>query len=249
MDNRDPHLRRPNSSGRGAVGGRGRGRGGRGGRGRGGHGGGGGAPKRPVILGFKALQDLDSKQPDEIILDLTSSRCFPAIEALLQQSDMRDDMIVLTTSVLAKACGCSAKEYLFKLLNPLPTSFFLTLSLRTFLNRMHSCRLSSPKLILFFKDVIRIMNELLQKFPNSYASLPLADLYCGIKVLADTGKLDENQMDKNALLEGAEELFKLRNQKVDELKKREEEKQPRSRRGRDCKSSFGKISAIFSCCY
>ena len=92
------------------------------------------------------------------------------------------------------------------------------------------------------------MNELLQKFPNSYASLPLADLYCGIKVLADAGKLDENQMDKNALLEGAEELFQLRNQKVDELKNREEEKQPRRRRGRDCKSYFEKISVIFSRC-
>ena len=249
MDNRDPHLRRPYSSGSGAVGGRGRGRGGRGGRGRGARGSGDRAPKRPVILGFKALQDLDNKQPDEIILDLTSSRCFPAIEALLQQSDMRDDMIVLTTSVLAKACGCSAKEYLFKLLNLLPTSFFLTFSLRTFLNRMHSCRLSSSKIILFFKDVIRIMNELLLKFPNCYASLPLADLYCGIKILADAGKLDENQMDKNTLLEDAEELFQLRKQKEDELKKREEEKQPRRRRGRDCKTYFEKISAIFSRCY
>ena len=238
MDNRDPHVGRPYSSGRGAVGGRGRG--GRGGRGRGGRGSRDGAPKRPVILGFKALRDLDNKLPDGIILDLTSSRCFPATEALLQQSDMRDDMIVLTTSVLAKACGCSAKEYLFKLLNLVRTSFFLTLSLRTFLNRMHSCRLSSSKIILFFKDVIRIMNELLLKFPNCYASLPLADLYCGIKALADTGKLDEYQMDKNALLEDAEKLLQLRNEKADELKKREEEKQPRRRRGRDGKTYFEK---------
>ena len=198
-------------------------------------------------LGFMALQDLDNnKTPDEIILDLTSSRCFPAIQALLQQSDMRDEMIVLTTSVLAKACGCSAKEYLLKLLNLLPKSFFFTLSLRTFLNRMHSCCLSSSKIILFFKNVIRIMNELLLKFPNCYDSLPVADLYCGIKAFADAGNLDEHQMDKNSLLKDAEELFQLRNQKIAELKKREEEKQPRRRRGRDGKTFVEKISALFS---
>ena len=159
-------------------------------------------------------------------------------------------MIVLTTSVLAKACGCSAKEYLFKLLNLLPPSSFLALSLRTFLNRMNSCSLPSSKIILFFKDVIRIMNELLLKFPNCYDSLPVAELYCGVIAFADAGNLDEHQMDKNSLRKDAEELFQLRNQKIAELKKREEEKQPRRRRGRDCKTYFEKISVIFSrCCW
>ena len=94
----------------------GRGRAGRGGRGRGfgrGRGRGGGRSgrdedgaqghnPRPVRLGFKALQELDTKTPDEIILDLTSSRCFPATEFLLnQQSAMKDDWIVLTVSIIA----------------------------------------------------------------------------------------------------------------------------------------------------
>jgi len=53
-------------------------------------------------------------------------------------------------------------------------------------------------------------------------------------------------MDKNSLLKDAEELFQLRNQKIAELKKREEEKQPRRRRGRDGKTFVEKISALFS---
>lgn len=93
------------------------------------------------------------------------------------------------------------------------------------------------------------MNELLLKFPNCYDSLPVADLYCGIKAFADAGNLDEHQMDKNSLLKDAEELFQLRNQKIAELKKREEEKQPRRRRGRLGKTFFENISALFSHCY
>ena len=217
----------------------GRGRAGRGGRGRGfGRGRGGGRSgrdedgaqghnPRPVRLGFKALQELDTKTPDEIILDLTSSRCFPATEFLLkQQSAMKDDWIVLTVSIIAKACGCSSKEFLIKLLNLLPKSLFFTAHLRTFLNRLSACRMPATEVSTFLRNVVRIMKELLRTFPNSYADLPVSELYCGIRIFSDT------QPDGALVAEG-EELMKLRSQKADELKKVEEEKQHRRRPRRD----------------
>ena len=164
---------------RGGGGGRGRGRGRGGGRGggygRGGRSGDGGSEHpRQVRLGFKALQEVETKNPDEIVLDLTSSRCFPATEALLEQSPMKDDWIVLIVSIVAKACGCSSKEYLLKLLNLLPQSMFLKLHLRLFLNRLSACRMSASKVATFLSNVLKIMNELLRRFPNSYADLPVA---------------------------------------------------------------------------
>ena len=251
----DP-VKRPHSFGSfesGTVGGRGRerGRGGRGGgtRGRGGRGGGTrgrggrseeGSSERPrqVRLGFKALEELDTKNPDEIILDLTSTRCFPATEFLLQQSGMKDDWIVLIISILAKACSCSSKEYLIKLLNLLPKSSFFALHLRTFLNRLSACRIPATNIATFLNNVIKIMNELLQRFPNCYADLPVSELYCGVKILLDTEQIDGNQVDGNSLLNDAEELFKLRTKKAEDLKKREEEKQQRRRPRRDGRISF-----------
>ena len=218
----------------------GRGRAGRGGRGRGfGRGRGGGRSgrdedgaqghnPRPVRLGFKALQELDTKTPDEIILDLTSSRCFPATEFLLkQQSAMKDDWIVLTVSIIAKACGCSSKEFLIKLLNLLPKSLFFTAHLRTFLNRLSTCCKPATEVATFLRNVVRIMKELLRTFPNSYADLPVSELYCGIRIFSETQQPD------GALVAEGEELMKLRSQKADELKKQEEEKQHRRRPRRD----------------
>ena len=235
-DNSNVERNRQRGRGGGSCRGRGRG-GGRGGGSRGGRGGHnrGGAPEnhpRQVILGFKALQTLETKSPDEIVLDLTSSRCFPATEVLLtQQTAMKDDWIVLIVSVVAKACGCSSKEYLFKLLNLLPKSPFLTLHLRTHLNRLSNCRMSASDVATFLSNVVKIMNELLRRFPNSYADLPVSDLYCGIKVLSDNDELANG-----GLVTEVEELMKLRKQKADELKKQEEEKQHRRKPRRDGKN-------------
>ena len=223
-----------NRTGRGRAGRGGRGGGFGRGRGRGGarsgrdEDGARGHNPRQVRLGFKALQELDTKTPDEIILDLTSSRCFPATEFLLnQQSAMKDDWIVLTVSIVANACGCSSKEYLIKLLNVLPKSLFFTAHLRTFLNRLSACRMPATEVATFLRNVVRIMKELLRTFPNSYADLPVSELYCGIRIFSDTQHPDA------ALVAEGEELMRLRNQKADELKKVEEEKQHRRRPRRD----------------
>ena len=203
-------------------GGRGGGSGGRGGAGSSGN-------PRPVKLGFRALQDLDTKTPDEIILDLTSSRCFPATESLLtEQSLMRDDFIVLIVSILSKACDCNTKEHLFKLLNLLPNSVFFNLHLRPHLNRLSASRMPPSGIAVFLRNVIKIMNELLRRFPNSYADLPVSDLYCSTTSLSAEGQLEDV-----SLVKDVEELMKLRSEKAEELKKKEDEKQHRRRPRRD----------------
>ena len=217
--------------GRGARGGRGRpwrgGRGGARGGGRGGRGAYGDTEtRRPIRLGFKALKDLQSKTPDEIVLDLTSSRCFPASEFLLkEQSPMTDDVIVLIVSILSKACDCSSKEYLIKLLNLLPGSLFLNLHLRQHLNSLSASRRSPSDVTEFLKNVIKVMNELLRRFPNAYADLPIPDLYCGAMVLSETGNLEDAN-----LMNEVGELMKLKTEKASELKRKDEER--RQGRGR-----------------
>ena len=228
--NRERNVIGTGTAGRGGHGsgfGRGEGRGG-GGRSAREEDGAQGHNPRQIRLGFKALQELDTKIPDEIILDLMSSRRFPATEFLLtQQSAMKDDWIVLTVSIVAKACGCNSKEYLIKLLNLLPKSLFFTSHLRTFLNRLSACRMPATEVATFLRNVLRIMKELLRIFPNSYADLPVSELYCGIRIFSETQQPD------GALVAEGEELMQLRNQKADELKKQEEENQYRRRPRRD----------------
>ena len=194
--------------------------------------GGNGTPRNQleVKLGFTELQALETRTSDEIILHLTSSRCFPATEYLLQQqSFMEDHWIVLIVSIVTKACDCSSKEDLLKLLNLLPGSSFLNLQLRPFLNKLSVNNLPPSDVAVFLRNVVKIMSELLQRFPNCFADLPLSDLYCGTRTLSDTGQLADD-----ALATEVDEIMKLRMEKADELKrKEEEERQKRRKPGRD----------------
>ena len=141
---------------------------------------------------------------------------------------MKEDWIVLIVSILSKACDCSSKEYLFKLLNLLPGSVFFDYNLRPHLNRLSASRLPPSDIAKFLRNVVKIMNELLQRYPSSYADLPLADLYCSTKMLSEEGQLEDD-----ALVNNAEELMKLKSEKAEELKKKEDEKQLRRRPRRD----------------
>ena len=219
--------------GRGRGGGRGRGRGGRkGGKRRGGtlSRGGGGTPRNQpeAKLRFRELQALENKTSDEIIVHLTSSQCSPATEYLLkQQSAMEGQWIVLIVSIVAKACDCSRKEDLLKLLNLLPGSSFLNLLLRRYLNKLSADSLPPSDVSVFLRNVVKIMNELLRRFPNCYADLPLSDLYCGTMRLSGTGQLADD-----ALVMEVDEIMKLRIKKAEELRKREEEERQKRRNPR-----------------
>ena len=226
--------------GRGGVREHGEGSGGRGGRrsrgragGRGGEtldlGGVGRARDQPeVYFGFTELQALETKTSDEIILHLTSSRCFSDIENLLkQQSVMEDRLIVLIVSIITKACDCGCSENLLKLLNLLPGSSFLNSHLRPYLNKLSSSGLSLADLAVFLRNVVKIMNELLRRFPSCYADLPVSDLYCGTRMLCDTGQLADD-----ALVMEVDEIMKLRIEKAEELKRKEEEERQKRRKPR-----------------
>ena len=181
-----------------------------------------------VNLGFTELQALETKTSDEIILHLTSSQCFPATEYLLkQQSVMEDHWIILIVSIVTKACDCGCSENLLKLLNLLPGSSFLNSHLRPYLNKLSNSGLSLADLAVFLRNVVKITNELLQRFPSCYADLPVSDLYCGTRMLSDTGQLTDD-----ALVTKVDKIMKLRIQKAEELKRKEEEERQKRRKPR-----------------
>ena len=205
----------------GRGGGRGRGRGGRRGQ-----------PELKLI--FEELQALETKTSDEIIVHLTSSRCFPATEYLLkQQSVMEDHWIVVIVSIVTKACDCSFRKDLLKLLNLLRESSFLSLQLRPFLTKLSSLAVSD--VAVFLRNVVKIMSELIRRFPSCYAELPVSDLYCGTKTLSDTGQLADG-----ALVTAVDELMKLKSEKAEELTRKEEEEHQKRRKPR----SGGKIDIV-----
>jgi len=80
---------------------------------------------------------------------------------------------------------------------------------------------------VFLKNVVKIMSELLRRFPSCYADLPVPDLYCGTKRLSDTGQLVDG-----ALVTEVDELMKLRSEKAEELKRKEDEERQKRRQPR-----------------
>lgn len=119
-------------------------------------------------------------------------------------------------------CDCRSKEDLLKLLNLLPRSPFLNLQLRPYLNKLSVNGLPPSDVAVVLRNVVKIMNQLLRRFPNCFADLPLSDLYCGTKILTDKGQLVDD-----ALVTEVDEIMKLRIEKAEELKKKEEEQQKR----------------------
>jgi len=80
---------------------------------------------------------------------------------------------------------------------------------------------------VFLRNVVKIMNELLRRFPSCYADLPVSDLYCGTRMLSDTGQLADD-----ALVTDVDEIMKLRIEKAEELKRKEEEERQKRKESR-----------------
>ena len=141
---------------------------------------------------------------------------------------MEDHWIVLIVSIVTKACDCSSKDQLLKLLSLLIGSSFLNLQLRPYLNKLSVNSLPPSDVAVFLRNVVKIMDELLRRFPNCCADLPLPDLYCGTKTLSDKGELADGD-----LVTAIDELIKLRSEKAEELKRKEEEERQKRRKPRD----------------
>lgn len=109
-----------------------------------------------------------------------------------------------------------------KLLNLLPESSFLNLKLRPYLNKLSVNGLPPSDVAVVLRNVVKIMSQLLRRFPSFFADLPLSDLYCGTKMLTDKGQLVDD-----ALVTEVDEIMKLRIEKAEELKRKEEEQQKR----------------------
>ena len=158
---------------------------------------------------------------------------------------MKDEWIVLIVSVLTKACDCSSSENLLKLLSLLPGSSFLNLHLRKNLNSLSASSMPPSDVAVFLSNVVKLMNELLRRFPSSYADLPVSDLYCGTRMLSDTGQLTDE-----ALVTEVDELMKLRSERAEELKRKEEEelRQQRMKPRRNGEDILKYMESILSIC-
>ena len=188
-------------------------------------------PQREVRLGFKTLENMQDKTPDEITLDLTSSRCFPATEYLLNaQESMTDDTIFLLVKILARASGSDARESVLKLLNVLPQSMFFTIHLSSYLSRipLHTRPPLSPdRLEVALKNLIKLLAKLMEVNPSCYPFLPLLALSCVVTMQCDDGTLDVDIKSR------VQNLMKLRDEKVEELERKEEEKKRSRQHPRD----------------
>jgi len=218
---------------RGQRGGRGGNRGGnRSGRGgRGGHGDHARPAQKLEQFGFKNLKSMAEKDPDELVLDMTSDKCFPATENLVNDLYMDDGKVVVVLKVFANACDCTtATTWLIKLLTTLPKSNFLSFHLSNYINRLPNLDdVDSIEREQQLTLMIKLCAELLRKFPSCFADLPFAQLYMTITSLNSTGKL----LDQRILSE-VEALGRLKDEMSEKIKKESEEanRKPRRRNAR-----------------
>ena len=204
--------------------GNGRGRG-RGGRGNGrhnshtGHRSGGN-----VTLGLGALKKLREKDPDDIVFDLASDRCLPAFRELLRNTDMSNEMMELVLEMLAKACDSNSPEYFNKLLVELPTSSFVTISLKKYIMLLCAQGQTNTDPQLFLERTVKLFTEILQKIPDAYAFLPLGDLEQYVDILAGMEKVAPHVIQK------VEQLKRIKKETLEkEIRKRKLESQKRTR--------------------
>ena len=189
---RKPHPQRNRRGGRrgGNQGSRGRG----GHTGRGGHGWQGGRgekgaahERKPVRLGFMALQEALKEEPDKIALDFGSQRCLPAFHDLVDSREMKPDMVKLLLKVLAKVCECRSKEYLYYLLSEVNDSIFLLKHVKAYLCRMTLGNSPSDDFVKIIANATTLFHTLLRSIPSSSESLPIVDLLITVKKLQERG--------------------------------------------------------------
>lgn len=167
------------------------------------------------------------KDPDELVLDMTSERCMPATEALLEQMEMRDDLVVLVFRVLARACECGTTlSGLQKLLSALPRSIYLNLHLSAYINRLpSSSRKYGYDLEVELKAMVKLLAGVLRRLPSSFADLPIVQLSFATSALMACGKIDSSEIQSSV-----EELSKLKDEMAEKVNKQAEEgRRPRRR--------------------
>ncbi|KAL9983502.1 hypothetical protein ACROYT_G005685 [Oculina patagonica] len=100
---------------------------------------------------------------------------------------------------------------------------------RKYLNKLSSSGLPPSEVAVFLRNVVKIMNELLRRFPSCYADLPVSDLYCGTRMLYDKGQLADG-----ALVTEVDEIMKLRIEKAEELKRKGRRKAKKKEASQSC---------------
>ena len=173
---------------------------------------------------LEAMRNLLSESPEEIVnwLILQQSSLFGK-----KQQKRKDEVVALLLKLLAKACDCECPHTgLGNLFSVLSKSWFLTRRVGPILDQL-AAKLSRRSQTKHFdletiRDLAKVLKEILNRFPEASAHLPIVKLHSSTVKLARSGEL----MDRG-LSSTVQELMKLR--KKEEVTRCRQEATPRSR--------------------
>lgn len=168
---------------------------------------------------LKKLREMCSKDPDTVVLELTSDRNMSNTEKLLSDDlPMEDTEVIAFLEVLARASECSTVlSSLNKLLSKLPKSKYMNLYLSNYINRLANEDMDFQERERQLRLMIRLFTEMLKKLPSSFADLPIPQLLFATMMLsADKNLLDET------ILPAVEELNSLKDSMAENIKQEEE---------------------------
>ncbi|XP_048585567.1 NFX1-type zinc finger-containing protein 1-like isoform X2 [Nematostella vectensis] len=181
--------------------------------------------RRKVVLGFNAVSNLLTKEPDDVVVDLTTERCFPAVKELLSSEGMETKMFFIVLKMLAHLCKTTSAPsgLTVKLLNFVLQSKFISHHLSSYLNAQCDENEINDNGLEALQNIAVLFSELLSRFPSSYAKLPIPALKEYTASLDDKQKLSNNHKTVTAV----EELVAFKNKQVQNLKKNaQSSKQP-----------------------
>ncbi|XP_032225689.2 NFX1-type zinc finger-containing protein 1 isoform X1 [Nematostella vectensis] len=171
--------------------------------------------RREVKLGYNALSQMLSVEPDNIVIDLTSERVTSATEELLEAKEMRDDLFLLVLKVLSRACKSAARSSLLRLLNLVQASRFLTVHLSAYLNsHWGKSHMEWEGVLEALQNTVVLFSEMLIRLPSCYVYLPIPSLQKCTSILVASGKIQNNGIEA-----AVEELVMLMREKSEELRR------------------------------
>ena len=155
---------------------------------------------------LEAMRNLLSESPEEIVnwLILEQSSLFGK-----KQQKRKDEVDALLVKLLAKACDCECHSDLGNLFSVLSKSWFLTRRVGPILDQVVAKESKRSQTKHFdletISDLVKVLKEILNRFPKASAHLPIAKLHSWTTQLARSGELVDRGISSTV-----QELMKVR---------------------------------------
>ncbi|XP_053404550.1 NFX1-type zinc finger-containing protein 1-like isoform X2 [Mercenaria mercenaria] len=183
--------------------------------------GGGGRRDKPLVVGFKFLENLQQREPPDIVLTLSNPNT-GFREGLLQCVE-KPEMLRLMLHVLAKAFTCnSTPEQLLRVYVIIKECQFFDTSMAYFLEMQNEDRIYAQKSFRQpIKDMITIMEELAQKYPTSVTQF--VGIHAVLKMVIDDLRENSDDVIDDELLKGFREFTEHRDRLIKRGTRRRED--------------------------